>query len=117
VRALLQRVLVLDEAHEHGGAHLYLGVLDTLAPPALGGRPEEGRGHFERAWVLSNERHLTAKVLLAERYARMLFNRELHDKVLQEVLEADPEAPGLTLANTVAQAQARALLADADNYF
>ena len=30
VRALLQRVLVLDEAHEHGGAHLYRGVLDTM---------------------------------------------------------------------------------------
>ncbi|MGB0406966.1 MAG: TRAP transporter TatT component family protein, partial [Pseudomonadales bacterium] len=43
--------------------------------------------------------------------------RELHDQVLREVLEADPEAPGLTLANTIAQAQARALLADADNYF
>ena len=117
VRALLQRVLVLDEAHEHGGAHLYLGVLDTLAPPALGGRPEEGRSHFERAWALSEERHLTAKVLLAERYARMLFDRELHDQVLREVLAADPEAPGLTLANTIAQAQARALLADADHYF
>ena len=71
----------------------------------------------DRPSAASEERHLTAKVLLAERYARMLFDRELHDQVLQEVLAADPEAPGLTLANTIAQAQARALLADADHYF
>jgi hypothetical protein len=117
VRALLERVLALDEGHEHGGAHLYLGVLDTLVPPALGGRPEAGRTHFERAWALSGQRHLTAKVLLAERYARLLFDRDLHDEALREVLAADPEAPGLTLANHLAQAQARALLADADSYF
>jgi uncharacterized protein YceK len=117
VRALLERVLALDEGHEHGGAHLYLGVLDTLVPPALGGRPEAGRRHFERAWALSGQRHLTAKVLLAERYARLLFDRDLHDEALREVLAADPEAPGLTLANHLAQAQARALLADADSYF
>ena len=39
------------------------------------------------------------------------------EALVREVLEADPEAPGLTLANTIAQAQARALLADADHYF
>jgi hypothetical protein len=30
---------------------------------------------------------------------------------------ADPEVPGLTLSNTLAQEQARVLLADADDYF
>ena len=36
---------------------------------------------------------------------------------LDEVVEADPEAPGLTLSNTLAQDEARRLLADADEYF
>lgn len=117
VRLLFERVVEIDETLEHGGAHLYLGALDTMLPPALGGRPEDGRAHFRRALEISDQRHLTAKVMLAESYARMVFDRRLHDRLLEEVLAADPEAPGLTLANVLAQRDARALLASADDYF
>ena len=58
-----------------------------------------------------------AKVLYARQYARLVFDRELHDRLLDEVVEADPEAPGLTLGNTLAQDEARGLLTDADEYF
>jgi hypothetical protein len=117
VRALFERVLVLDEGHEDGGAHLYLGGLDTLLPAAMGGRPEEGRAHFERALELSGGCHLTAKVMIAEEYARATFDRDLHDRLLREVLAADPEAPSLTLANVLAQRRAEVLLATADDWF
>ena len=117
MRLLFERVVELDETLEHGGAHLYLGALDTMLPPALGGRPEDGRAHFRRTLEISDQRHLTAKVMLAESYARMMFDRELHDRLLEEVLAADPEAPGLTLANVLAQRDARMLLASADDYF
>ena len=58
-----------------------------------------------------------AKVLYAERYARLLFDRELHDRLLVEVLAADAHSPGLTLSNTLAQEQARLLLESGDEYF
>jgi len=37
----MERVVELDETYEHGSAHLYLGVMTTLLPPALGGKPEK----------------------------------------------------------------------------
>jgi tetratricopeptide (TPR) repeat protein len=117
VEATMRRVIELDEPHDRGGAHLYLGALASLLPPALGGRPEEARAHFERALEIAHGRNLTAKVMLAERYARTLFNRELHDRLLHEVLEASPREPGLTLMNVLAQRRARELLASADQYF
>lgn len=117
VEATMRRVVELDETYDHGGAHLYLGYLSTLLPPALGGKPERARMHFERAFELSGRRNLAAKVMLAERYARIVFDRPLHDRLLQEVLAADPRAPELTLGNTLAQHQARKLLASADAYF
>ena len=117
VRAVFDRILVLDERAEQGAAHIYLGVLDTLVPPAMGGRPEDGRAHFERAIEISDGAHLTAKVLFAEQYARLVFDRELHDALLEEVLAADPRVPGLTLANVLAQRDAAVLLASADDYF
>ncbi len=117
IEALMGRVVELDESYDHAGAHLYLGVLFTQRPADLGGRPEEGRAHFERAWTLSEERHLMVKVLYARYYARLVFDRLLHDRLLREVLEADPRAPGLTLSNTLARQQARRLLDGSEEFF
>ena len=117
VTAILQRIVELDETYEQGGAHLYLGVLNTQLPPSLGGKPELAKQHFERAIVLSKGQHLMVKVLYARHYARLLYLRELHDRLLHEVLAADPVVPGLTLMNTLAQQEARELLASADDYF
>jgi len=117
VNAMMARVVELDEGYDHGEAHLYLGVIATLLPPALGGKPEEGRVHFERAIELSAGHDLMAKVEYARRYARITYDRPLHDRLLQEVLAADAVAPGLTLSNMLAKRQARELLASADSYF
>jgi hypothetical protein len=117
IEALMQRVVELDDSHERGGAHLYLGVLLTQRPASLGGQPERAREHFDRAVAMSQGRNLMAKVLYARQYARLVFDRSLHDRLLNEVLAADPEAPGLTLGNTLAQQQALVLLAEADEYF
>jgi hypothetical protein len=117
VEAMMQRVVTFDERYDDGGAHLYLGVLDTLLPPALGGRPEQGRLHFERAIALSGGRNLMGKVLFARYYARLVFDRELHDRLCREVLAADPVAPGLTLINTLAQQEAKKLLDQSDEFF
>jgi hypothetical protein len=117
VDAMMQRVVALDGSYDDGGAFLYLGILATLLPEAMGGRPEDGRAAFERVIELSDGRNLMAKVLLADRYARLVFDRKLHDRLCREVIGADAEAPGLTLVNTLAQAEARRLLADSADYF
>lgn len=117
IEAALRRVAELDDGHDRGRVHLYLGVLATVLPPAMGGRAEEGRRHFERAIELSGGRDLMDRVLFASRYARLVFDRELHDRLLGEVLAADPREPDLTLSNVLAQAQARELLAGADDFF
>ena len=60
---------------------------------------------------------LGIKVDYANYYARTLYDRELHDRLLNEVLAADPVQPGRTLFNTLAQRDARSLLDSADDYF
>ncbi len=117
VKALIARVADLDEGYDYGGPHLYLGVFEVLLPPALGGRPEIGRYHFERAIALSEGRHLLTKVMFADQYARMVFDRPLHDSLLEEVLAADDDLPDLRLMNAVAKRQAKELLESADDYF
>lgn len=117
VKPLMARVVALDETYDNGGPRLYMGVFETLLPPALGGKPELGRAHFERALEITDGRHLLAKVFFAESYARLVFDRELHDRLLVEVLEADAVEEGLTLMNAIAKERAHALLESADDYF
>jgi hypothetical protein len=102
VEAVMQRIAALDEGYRQGSVHLYLGTFAVLVPPALGGQPEVARQHFERAIELSGGENLMAKVVYARQYARMVYDRSLHDRLLSEVLAADPEVPGMVLQNTLA---------------
>jgi hypothetical protein len=117
VQAIMERVVELDECYHDGAAHLYLGVLATFLPPALGGKPRVGRRHFERALDISNNKNLMVQVLYARHYARLMFDRELHDRLLNEVIEAQPDIPGYALSNALAQQKARELLNSAEDYF
>jgi hypothetical protein len=117
VEAAMERVVVLNPDFQGGWPHLYLGVLNTQLPPAYGGKPEQGRGHFEQAIKMSDNRNLMAKVLFARQYARLVFNQELHDRLLREALAAEPNEPGLTLINVLAKKQAAELLAESPDYF
>ncbi len=117
VEAAIRRVVELDESYDQGSPFLFLGVLSTLRPAAVGGKPEEGWVQFERAIELSGGRNLMAKVLFAKHYARLVFNQSLHDLLLKEVLASDPVASGYTLSNTIAQEEAKRLLATSNEYF
>ena len=117
IEALLLRVVALDPATDGGQAHMYLGVLNSLRPEAVGGKPEAGRRHFEKAFELSGGKNQMAKALQAEYYARLVFDQALHDRLLDEVLAAEPRAPGWTLINTLAAERARKLRESGKDYF
>jgi hypothetical protein len=117
VEALLLRVVNLDSNYERGLPYVYLGVINSLRPEALGGKPEVGRAYFEKAIAVSEGKNLYAKTALAQHYARLVFNQELHDRLLDEVINANPKASGYTLINTLAQDQAKQLQISGKDYF
>ncbi|MDH5407920.1 MAG: TRAP transporter TatT component family protein [Gammaproteobacteria bacterium] len=117
VKACMEKVIELDEKYDSGSAHLYMGLMNTLLPAALGGKPEEAKKSFLRAIELSQGRDLMRKVHYAERYARLVFNQKLHDRLLNTVINAQPNEPGLTLLNIMAQQRAKELLKSGKDYF
>jgi len=117
LQALLLRVVSLDPHYDDGGAYLYLGVINSIRPASLGGKPEEGKAYFDKALELSAGRNQMVRVLYAQFYARLVFDQALHDKLLNEALVADPVAPRLTLINTLAQRKAKVLLESGKDYF
>jgi len=117
LQALLQRIVAINPAYDGGGAYLYLGVINSIRPASLGGKPEEGKAYFERALELSGGRNQMVRVLYAQFYARLVFDQALHDRLLNEVIAADPVAPRLTLINVIAKRRAKALLESGKDYF
>ena len=116
VELMMKKVVYLDESYENGMPLVYLGALNSILPPALGGKPEVAQDYFERA-IKVNSSNLIAKVMYAQNYARLVFDQELHDRLLNEVLEADSEYHGLTLQNEYAKNEATKLLLSSPDYF
>jgi hypothetical protein len=118
VEAMTRRLLELDETFGHGSGHLVMGVIETLLPAALGGRPDDAKKHFERAMELSVGKFLMTPVMYAEHYAKTVFDRDLYESLLKKVLETpDDVYPDLILVNVLARKKAARMLAEADKIF
>jgi tetratricopeptide (TPR) repeat protein len=116
-RRVIERAVEIDPDFRDGQAQLYLGVMNSLLPPAYGGKPELAQRYFEEALTRSKGNNQMVRVLYARHYARLVFDQALHDRLIAEALAADPKVPGLTLLNTLAQRQALALQASSKDYF
>jgi tetratricopeptide (TPR) repeat protein len=117
IEALFDHYLIISGDAVNSSVYTYMGIMLTLRPPALGGEPERAREYFEKAIEESGGADLNAKVEYARGYAKLLYERELHDRLLNEVLQADPYRDGFVLSNVMAQEEATVLLAEADEYF
>ena len=120
VQSLFERTIELDESFNYGASHTFMGVLLTIRPPSLGGRPEEARKHFERALELGQGRFLPAYVMYAKHYAKLVYKEKLFYDLLDSVLDSPvDEVSELILINRLAQRQARDLINDArkEEYF
>jgi hypothetical protein len=117
VQAVMIRVQEIDPHYEQSNVEHFLALLNTIRPPALGGDFEAGIAQYKRAMSLSGGKDLSIMVDCARYYARTLYDRELHDHLLNQVLAADPVYEGYTLFNTLAQKDAQELLDSADDYF
>jgi len=115
--AIFKRSAELNPNYDFGGAYVYLGVLAAQIPPSLGGKPEQARAYFETAEKISDGKNLMIDVLFAEHYARLVYDQDLHDRLLKNVLAANAEVPGLTLINTLAQKRAAQLLQESEDFF
>ncbi|MFC1525354.1 TRAP transporter TatT component family protein [Candidatus Latescibacterota bacterium] len=115
---LMEWVLERDESFNFASPHIFLGTYRAAIPPLLGGEPERARHHFERALELTERRALMVQVQMARYYARQIFDRELYESLLREVITSPADAvPELTLQNCAAQRLAQTLLEEADDYF
>lgn len=116
IENIMERLLEIDETYEGGSIHLFFGAYNALKPAMFGGRPDLSKEHFEKALVLSKRQFLITQTTYAQTYARGVFDQELHDTLLNEVLSFSlSDAPEFALSNQIAKKRAQKLLEE--NYF
>lgn len=117
-RALLERVVVLDERYYFGGAHLALGALLGSTGPMTGGDVEGARRHLERALQIGQRGFLLAQEMYARTLAVQLQDRERFASLLSEVERAPLSInPDQALVNVAAKRRAARLRERIDELF
>lgn len=116
VEKIMTRLLALDETFQAGAVHLFFGGLHATRPAMIGGNLESSRQHFEKALTISNRTFLLIQTTYAETYARLTLDKQLHDRLLQEVIDFPVQSnPDSALINQIARKKAARLLAE--DYF
>ncbi len=114
-KVLVTRSVELDEKYYHAAGHVFLGVANSSLGAAMGGHPEKGRQHFERALALTGRKAMLVQVNYAQAYAVQKQDKPLFEKLLHEVMDTPiPVGTTLALPNTIARRRAERLLAQAD---
>jgi len=123
VRAMYERCLEVDETYWGGSCHNALGALLVTTPGFLGGDPERGRAHLERA-IEVDPGYLMNRVVYAEFWGftydalgnkNGVRDRELIERELRHVLEA-PIGERWPFWNRVAKRTARLLLEELERF-
>lgn len=118
IEPIMARVLELDETYNYASAHIFFGTLNGAKPEMFGGDPKASKAHFEKALSITNRAYLPIQVTYAETYARQVFDRDLFESLLNEVLAAPLDAnPSLKASNSMAKIMAQKLLDHIEDYF
>jgi hypothetical protein len=117
IRAIFDRLLVVEPGFDRGAAHEAMIALEAL-PAMMGGSLERADGHYQAALAASNNTRASPHVSWAESVAVARQDRPAFLAALDRALAIDPNAdPSARLATRLAHDRARRLLARADDLF
>jgi len=117
VRAVFERALALAPDFDHGALDEAMIPLEAL-PAMAGGSPQRARQRFDLAVELSEGERASPYVTWARTYCVAAQDLRAFRDALAKALAVDPEAaPADRLANRLAQARARDLLARSGELF
>jgi hypothetical protein len=118
VELMMARVMELDENYYNSGPHLFYMVYYGSRPPLLGGNPEKSTFHYNKAKEFSKGKFLMTDVMYAMYYCVQVQDKELFEKLLNNVLETPGSVfPQERLTNELAKRKAATLLALEDELF
>lgn len=118
VQVLIEFVAEKDPSFYHGGAYLFLGVIEGTTPKSLGGKPDKAKEYFEKALTVNGGKFLMTQLYYARTYAVTTQDQPLFESLLKQIENASiDDVPEIRLVNVVAKQKARKLLAQENELF
>ena len=113
-KAFVVRSIELDPNYYNAAGYTFMGVATASE---LAGNMDDAKVYFEKALARTERRALQAQVNMARHYAVKKGDRELFDKLLAEVMDAQDPLPEARLANRMARVRAALYIENADQLF
>ncbi len=113
-KAFVSRSIELDPDYYNAAGYTFMGV---AIASEMASDMEESKAYFEKAMASTERRALQAQLNMARHYAVKQGERELFDKLLDEVMDAQDPLPEARLANRIARERAELYIANADQLF
>lgn len=113
----MKRVLELDPAYYHGGAHLFLLAYYASRSPMMGGNPEVALSHYKKLKDLTGDSFLLADLYYARFYLYQKQERKKFKEVMTGIVQYSKTRKTYLLYNKVAADRAKVYLEVMDQLF
>ena len=113
----MQRVIDLEPAYYHGGAHLFFMVWYGSRSPMMGGSQDKAKEHYQAAQAIAGNELFLADLYYARFCLYQAGERGAFLEVLEQVVASKDKVPELRMLNAVAATRAAAYLEAIDEFF
>lgn len=116
IRTTMDWILSTDATYYYGAPYRYFGVYFANVPIGAGD-PDASLESFQKSIEIAPN-YLASKVLMAEHYAVLVGDRDLYERLLNEVVAADTRVlPEIAPENELQKRKAKRMLATSDAFF
>lgn len=116
-REVMERVLELEPAYNHGGAHLFLLAYFGSRPSMMGGSQDKALVHYQAVKAIAGENFLLADLFYGRFCLHQLQDRKGFIDMMRRIIDHPAGENHLALYNAIAGRRAAAYLAAVDILF
>jgi tetratricopeptide (TPR) repeat protein len=116
-RKVMERVIELDPAYNHGGAHLFLLAYFGSRPPMMGGSQEKALDHYHRLKQIAGNNYLPADLFYGRFCLQQQQDRIGFVDLMQRIIDHPAGDEDMALYNAIAGRRAGIYLSAVDTFF
>lgn len=113
----INKLMELDPKYYYNGAEILAGAYQSILPRMFGGNPEKSKKYFELALNSPGGDFQLTRFMYAKMAAVAAQDPELFEKLLNEIINAEPKEGPTRLPDAVAKLKAKKLLEKKDDLF
>jgi tetratricopeptide (TPR) repeat protein len=116
-RKVMERVIELDPAYNHGGAHLFLLAYFGSRPPMMGGSQEKALDHYHRLKQIAGDDYLLGDLFFGRFCLQQRQEREGFVDLMQRIIDHPAGNKDIALYNAIAGRRAGIYISAVDALF